>query len=371
MTSLDKKIDAYKSQAIAKGGANSSGISKTGYLPSQLGGNVSGMNGLPTSVKGTYLLGNTGSSNSTSGGTSGSTSKGTKSSSSGSTSGSTGTSGGAYGAYMQLAAAQAAANQQRALEAANSMRAAAQGAYDRGMNNLNSAFNSRMQNLADNLNSTRDQLSQAYNSSANTVNQDADRSLKQAYINNMLNRKNLNQQLSSQGLSGGATESTLARLFNNYGNARNSIEGTRADNITNLNNTYNTNLANAMQAYNNAVSDAQSQRMQYANSLENALANNQIAAEENYQNALNNSNSSYLDALGTALDQMNRYEFTPSEVLNDITLANVIQNAYNNSLNYKNAVAQESANNGVTNSTLDSTNNNNYLAAILKSLYNV
>ena len=298
------------------------------------------------------------------------TSSGSVSGSSSKSSGSASSGSGAYGAYMQLAAAQAAANQQRALEAANSMRAAAQSAYDRGMNNLNSAFNSRLQNLSDNLNATRDQLSQSYNSSANTVNQDADRSLKQAYINNMLNRKNLNQQLSSQGLSGGATESTLARMYNNYGNARNSIEGTRADNITNLNNTYNTNLANALQAYNNAVSDAQSQRMQYANSLENALANNQISAEENYQNALNNNNSAYLNALGTALDQMNRYDFTPSEVLNDITLANVIQNAFNTSSNYKNAVAQAEANNGVTNSELANPNNNAYLMAMLKSLYN-
>ena len=75
-----------------------------------------------------------------------------------------------------------------------------------------------------------------------------------------------------------------------------------------INNTYNTNLANALQAYNNALTDAESQRMQYANQLENALSNNQIAAEENYQNALNNSNSAYLSALGNALDQMNKYK---------------------------------------------------------------
>ena len=294
-----------------------------------------------------------------------------KTSSSGGGSASSSGNGGAYGAYMQLAAAQLAANNQRASERANAIRDMAQNAYNRGMSNLQNAYNTRVQNLADNLNSTRQQLGQAYDSSARNVNQDADRSLKQAYINRMMNERNLNQQLSSQGLSGGATESTLARLYNNYGNSRNSIEGTRADNLNELNNTYNTNLANALQAYNNALTDAESQRMQYANQLENALSNNQIAAEENYQNALNNSNSAYLSALGNALDQMNKYKFTPSEVLNDITLANVIQNAYNNSSNYKNALNQASANSGVSNTELEQQGNNNYLAALLRSLYNV
>lgn len=295
-------------------------------------------------------------------------SSGSKSGSGSSSGSSSGT--GSYGAYMQLAAAQAAANQQRAAEAAAAMRAAAQNAYDRGMSNLNAAFDSRMRALGDNFNSTKDQLGQALNSSTDSVNKDADRSLKQAYINRMMNERNLNQQLSSQGLSGGATESTLARLYNNYGNSRNSIEGTRADNLTDLNNTYNTNLASALQAYNNAVADAEAQRAQMMNNLENALANGQISAEENYQNALNSNNSAYMDALGNALDQMNRYNFTPSEVLNDIQLANVIQNAYNTSSNYKNAINQGMADSGVTNGVLDATANNNYLAALLRSLYN-
>lgn len=292
-------------------------------------------------------------------------------SSSGSSSKSKTTNSGSYGAYMQLAAAQAAANQQRALEAANAMKAMAQSAYDKGMSNLNSAYDARLKSLAENLGLAQTQLKNAYDSSAKAVNQDADRSLKQAYVNQMLNKKNLNQQLSSQGLSGGASESTMARLYNNYGNSRNSIEGTRADNLGELNNTYNTNLAEALSAYNTAVADADSQRMQYINSLESALANGQISAEQNYQDALNSNNSAYMSALSNALDQMNEYGFTPSEVLNDIQLANVIQNAFNTSSNYKNAVNQGASANGVTNSTLSDTDANNYLAAVLKSLYNL
>ena len=59
MSRLEKEIMKMKSQAIANGASQAKGVSKTGYNPSQLGGNVSGMNGLPTSVKGTYLKGNT------------------------------------------------------------------------------------------------------------------------------------------------------------------------------------------------------------------------------------------------------------------------------------------------------------------------
>ena len=114
MSRLENEIMKIKSQAIANGASQAKGVSKTGYNPSQLGGNVSGMNGLPTSVIGTYLKGNT--ANPTSGNTSSASSKKSSSSSgSGSSSSSTGN-GGAYGAYMQLAAAQLAANNQRASE---------------------------------------------------------------------------------------------------------------------------------------------------------------------------------------------------------------------------------------------------------------
>ena len=158
MSRLENEIMKIKSQAIANGASQAKGVSKTGYNPSQLGGNVSGMNGLPTSVIGTYLKGNT--ANPTSGNTSSASSKKTSSSSgSGSSSSSTGN-GGAYGAYMQLAAAQLAANNQRASERANAIRDMAQNAYNRGMSNLQNAYNTRVQNLADNLNSTRQQLGQ-------------------------------------------------------------------------------------------------------------------------------------------------------------------------------------------------------------------
>ena len=75
------------------------------------------------------------------------------------------------------------------------------------------------------------------------VNAAADQALQEAYINRMLSLRNLNQELSAQGLTGGAAESTLAGLYNNYGNARAQLESERAAQQASLLNTYQNNMA--------------------------------------------------------------------------------------------------------------------------------
>ena len=55
----------------------------------------------------------------------------------------------------------------------------------------------------------------------------ADKSLKEAYIANMLAKKNLPQQLKALGISGGASETTLADIENTYMNNRFGIEDGR------------------------------------------------------------------------------------------------------------------------------------------------
>lgn len=67
--------------------------------------------------------------------------------------------------------------------------------------------------------------------------------LKQAYINKMQTLRNLPQQMSAQGLNGGASETTLASMNNNYGNARNQLETERLKQLASLQNTYQNNLA--------------------------------------------------------------------------------------------------------------------------------
>ena len=252
-------------------------------------------------------------------------------------------------------------------------RAAAQEAYDRGMQTLDNAYNSQMSSLANNLNETRNQLLNQYNRSKQSINDDAASSLKQAYINRMLSEKNLNQQMSARGLSGGATETTHASMLNNYGNARNNINTTTNKNLTNLEGNYSDNLAQAMQAYNSAVANAELQKAQQQINLENALASNQISALGNYQSLMASQNDNYLDLLKSAIAHGANFNYTPTQANNAVQAMSYQQLApLSSDTNY--AAWQNYLNNqgaGQNANALAVANqaaNNNYLAAILKQL---
>ncbi len=70
-----------------------------------------------------------------------------------------------------------------------------------------------------------------------------DRALQEAYVNKMLTLRDLSQQMAGQGLSGGASETSLAGLYNNYGNARNELETERQQQMAALLNAYQNNMA--------------------------------------------------------------------------------------------------------------------------------
>ena len=118
------------------------------------------------------------------------------------------------------------------------------------------AYNQRTALLGDNFNNAMAQLLNGYNFNADAVNKAADNALREAYINRMMNEKNLNQRLSMQGLNGGASESTIAGLLNNYGQSRNKIETERMGDLADLLNTYQNNVAKAQQSYNEALINA-------------------------------------------------------------------------------------------------------------------
>lgn len=198
------------------------------------------------------------------------------------------------------------------------MRAAAQNAYDRGMNALNSAYDNQLNSLSSNLNETRNQLANQYNRSRQNITDDAASSLRQAYINRMLSERNLGQQMTALGLNGGATETTLANMLNNYGNARNNINTTQNKNLSNLEGNYSDNLSQAMQAYNSAVASANLQKAQQAMNLENALANNQISALGDYQSLMANRNSQYLDLLKAAIANGASFTYDPTSANNAV-----------------------------------------------------
>lgn len=204
----------------------------------------------------------------------------------------------------------------------NEMNNLAQSQYDRGMSSLNDIYNQQVNllggsydtqrnTLAENLDRAKNALRTTYNQSVRNVSNDAENSLKQAYISNMLAKRNIAQQLSAMGLNGGMTETTLAGLANNYGNQRNSINAAKLNNLSNLegnfNNSlsdlegnYSSELANALQAYNTSLANANSQKLQQILALEDALANNKMNVYSTYQNMLDDYNRNYYDLLKSA-----------------------------------------------------------------------
>lgn len=201
---------------------------------------------------------------------------------------------------QQQAQAQAYAAQQRA---------AAESAYRAGMERLGQAWDTKTGALKDNLNSTLANLQRQYDSSKNEVNADANKSLREAYINYMLNKKNLNQNLTAQGIGGGAAESTMAGMYNNYGNSRNNINTTLNDNLTSLENTYQGNISNANQQYNSAYANALSDYLNYQNQLEQNLANSIVGSYGNMVSSLGSLDSGYTNALYNLLEKQAAYDY--------------------------------------------------------------
>lgn len=224
------------------------------------------------------------------------------------------------------------------------IRAQAEEAYNRKMDNISRAYDSARGNLDNNLNETRRQLTESRDYSNKNINTDADDSLRQAYINAMLQKKNLRQNMTAQGLSGGANESTLASLSNNYGNARTDVNTQRNRSLADLEQTFNTNISQAVQQYNNALSSLDLQRMQLENAAQDALANYQTAYSDNMA-YIAPSNDAYISALNALQNNQASFTFDPTEANNPYALAQIQQaQTGDTSTNYAKLLQQQALN---------------------------
>lgn len=115
------------------------------------------------------------------------------------------------------------------------------------------------------------QQKENYNFSAGQVNDATAKALQEAYVNRMLQQKNLAQQLSAQGLNGGASETTTAGMYNDYNNSRNNLETERQKQLASLINTYQNNMA---QLENQRASGDAAALSQYQTALQNLTAGN-------------------------------------------------------------------------------------------------
>ena len=209
---------------------------------------------------------------------------------------------------QQLAAQQAAYEKQlaeqraREAEAARQRQQAAQAAYTKNMAYLNDAYAKRGDLLQQNYAGTQSQLQGQYDYGAQGVNQNADRAQQQAYINYMMSKRDLPQQLSALGINGGASESRLAGLYNSYGNARNEVDTGRDSDLAMLLNTLNQNKSSALQNYNSALSDDDARKLAYQMELEQNLSNGTAQILTDKYSALNELDSTYAQQMA-ALQQ--------------------------------------------------------------------
>ena len=114
------------------------------------------------------------------------------------------------------------------------------------------------------------------------------RALQEAYINRMMQEKNLADQLDAYGLTGGASESVMANMRNNYANNRYQVEENLQNNLRELLQTYLTNLAGARDRYNNSLMTAQNNRFNALADAAQTRANARSNAYEDLYNTLAN-----------------------------------------------------------------------------------
>lgn len=190
--------------------------------------------------------------------------------------------GGGGGGVDTSAEDEAKKRAQAAAKAAMLSAYAANNSYQTQLNDLNKSLNNRRSILKSSYNNALNTLLSDYDLSKGNINNTASDSLKQAYITNMMNQRNLKQKLASQGLTGGATESTVARLLNAYGNNRNSINSERSRNLSSLENNYNTNRNSALSNYNNALAQLEAENFAERAKLQTALNDRLYSAVNDY-----------------------------------------------------------------------------------------
>lgn len=208
----------------------------------------------------------------------------------------------------------------------NQMRSKAEEAYRNNVATINNAYGQGVANVNSNYDNTRAQLGASYDKSKGDINRDSEGSLQQAYINKMLTQRGLQQELSAQGLNGGAAESTLASLANNYGNSRNNIETTKASNLAELMATYQKNLADALNARNNSLASLEQRRASALQDAENQRANMYAGMISNGSiSNLATADQSYLDALRQISGVQDAYKLNPTSASNLYQAANTTQ----------------------------------------------
>lgn len=188
-------------------------------------------------------------------------------------------------------------------------------AYNLNMERIRQAYDSNRRTIDDVYSGSQSQLQNAYDKSARGVRDDSEQALRESYINYMMSRKNLGQELSALGLNGGEAETTLGSLLNNYGNSRNAIETTRNKNLSNLGDALQSGLAQAQQNYSSALQSLINNRLNAENAAENARQNLLANFATNLSD-LSISNEPYINAIKSLAGTVTGVPITATQATN-------------------------------------------------------
>ena len=202
--------------------------------------------------------------------------------------------------------------------------ASAQNAFNNSMGALQNAYGQQRNALESSFNTGRGVLDNSYNNSLSKIDNDARKTLQESYVNRMLTQKNLGQQLAAQGISGGASESAMAGIANNYGNSRNSINETWNNNKADLSNTYQNSLAQLVQSYNSDLAQLESNYANQQSALNSNLENGIADGVGDYSSMLM-SNPKLFAALSSTQNSMNAYNPVATAAINGTDAVNTQQ----------------------------------------------
>ena len=196
-------------------------------------------------------------------------------------------------------------------------RADAEAAYARAKAQITAGYDDAIKGYGETLSSGQRQLGRTYDSSRNKLNQQASDAFQQAYINRMMAEKNLTQRLAAMGISGGASESTVAGLINNYGNARNSIQRSLDSNLGDLEMNYNNNIDKLIAAYNEQVNNLRTVKANQLANLDAQLASLNANMGGDYYSALMSNQGLLKNAMSNALANQASYTAAADMVANN------------------------------------------------------
>lgn len=145
------------------------------------------------------------------------------------------------------------------------------------------AYNKMLKDLAKNNKSLLGTLDTNYNLSKDTINnnydltqgqteQSAANDLRQAYINYMMSKRNIDADMARSGYTGGLSESNRARMYNSYGTNRNAISNTLAQNLAQINANRNAALNELLATYNSNKAKQQEKYLNKKMEIQKLLA---------------------------------------------------------------------------------------------------